>query len=460
MPTATPEAEAQSSRPRVGRLWVSATRPVPAQSVAAFRIGFGLLVTFSSLRFLAKGWVETLYLAPEHHLTYRWFEWIRPLPAALMYVVVAAVAFAGVAMAAGYRTRPAAAVFVVTFGYLELIEATLYLNHYWFMSLVGMLMVALPVDRHWSLDAEQQRVEPSPLVAAWVVWALRAQLAAVYVFAGIAKINHDWLVRAQPMTLWLADRTDTPIIGPLLGLPGVALGFSWAGMLFDCTIVGWLLWRRSRPLAYASLVLFHVVTGLLFQIGVFPLVMILLTLVFFAPDWPDRFVGRRKSDRSSSAEQPEVRGHHAPTTRRPIACLLIVFALVQIWLPLRHYVADSNVRWSEEGYLLAWRVMLTEKAGFVEFEVTDPSTGERWLVDAPLTDWQAAAVSTRPDLIHATALLIAEDEATLGRNEVEVRAYAWVAMNGRPAAQLIDADVDLAAHDRGRVPDGWILPAP
>ena len=131
-------------------------------------------------------------------------------------------------------------------------------------------------------------------------------------------------------------------------------------------------------------------------------------------------------------------------------------------MPLRHFTIDSNVRWSEEGYLLAWRVMLTEKAGHLEFEIHDPNTGDTWIVgpDAVLTDWQAAAAATRPDLIKATADLLAADVTAGGADPVEIRAHAWVSMNGRPAARLIDPRIDLHAHDRGALPDDWILPMP
>ena len=68
------------------RLRDAAQRPVAADSAAVFRIVFGLIVAGSSLRFVWKGWVETLYLAPAQHLTYVGFEWVRPWPAPLMYV--------------------------------------------------------------------------------------------------------------------------------------------------------------------------------------------------------------------------------------------------------------------------------------------------------------------------------------------------------------------------------------
>ena len=59
------------------------------------------------------------------------------------------------------------------------------------------------------------------------------------------------------------------MVGPLLGEVWAAYAFSWAGAFFDLTIVGWLIWRRTRPMAYLVLVAFHLMTYLLFpQIGV------------------------------------------------------------------------------------------------------------------------------------------------------------------------------------------------
>ena len=116
--------------------------------MALFRVAMGLLGAFSAARFLAKGWVEALYLAPDHHLTYPWFPWVRPLPAPLMYVAVAAMIPLGLAVAAGWRTRLAAAGFVVVFTYCELIDAALYLNHYWFVTLTFALLAVLPTS--WS----------------------------------------------------------------------------------------------------------------------------------------------------------------------------------------------------------------------------------------------------------------------------------------------------------------------
>ena len=423
--------------------------------MAVFRIGFGLVVVYSSLRFLAKGWVDRLYLEPEHHLTYPGFGWVQPWPSPWMHLHVVVLALLGGCIALGYRHRLAAVLFVVGFAYTELIDAALYLNHYWFVTLAGLLLVLLPAHHRWPLDARQGRVRAARFVPAGVVWALRAQLAVVYLFAGLAKLNGDWLFRAQPMRLWLADRTHIPIVGPLMDEPLLAFSASWAGAFFDLTIVGWLLWRRSRPWAYAAVVGFHLITGALFQIGVFPWVMILGTLVFFPPDWLSRL--RSGSSRSLGSSTPGF--GRAVGVAKPVVAVLIVLAVVQLVLPLRHYAYPGNVRWTEEGYYGAWRVMVTEKAGYAQYRITDPATGITWQADPRLvlTDWQAEQADVRPDLIHATAHLLARHYREQGRGEVEVRADVWVSMNGRPPRRMVDPTVDLAALPRTLAPAGWIL---
>ncbi len=463
MLTAIPGADQLPAQPLTSsvfrKLSQQARRPVSADSVAAFRIGYGLLVAYSSVRFLAKGWVDALYLEPQHHLTYRWFDWVQPLPAPFMQLHVVALAILGVGIAAGYRHRLATALFLIGFSYTELLEASLYLNHYWFITLTGFLLLLLPVHHHWSLDAAAGRVSSHRYVAAGVVWALRAQLAVVYCFAGVAKLNPDWLLRAQPMRLWLADRTHLPLIGPLLDEPVVAYLASWAGAAFDCSIVAWLLWRKTRPYAYMVLVLFHLATAALFQIGIFPWVMICCSLIFFQPSWPRRLAGARQVVSRSTSRRWEVT---RPATSRLAVALLAVLALVQLVLPLRHYAIAGNVRWTEEGYYFAWRVMLTEKAGHVDYQVTDPATGYSWTVDPQLvlTDWQVTHAATRPDLIQTTAYLISDYYRRHGIPAVQVRADAWTSINGYPARPLVDPTIDLVAYRRGQLPAGWILEPP
>ena len=141
-------------------------------SFVAFRVAFGVLAAAGQFRFVARGWVEEFLLAPDVHLTYAGFGWVRPLPTSAMYVIVLGLGVLGLLIAAGVATRPAAALFAVGFAYVELMEAALYLNHYWFMTLAAVVLAVVP-------GPQGDRV---PVVS---IWALRGQLAVVYVFIAL-----------------------------------------------------------------------------------------------------------------------------------------------------------------------------------------------------------------------------------------------------------------------------------
>ncbi|MET0595407.1 MAG: HTTM domain-containing protein, partial [Polyangiaceae bacterium] len=96
-----------------------------------------------------------------------------------------------------------------------------------------------------------------------------------------------------------------------------------------------------------------------------------------------------------------------------------------------------------------------------EFALVDRSSGARRLVPMRdhLTRSQEKAMATQPDMILAFAHHLAEDELRAGR-DVEVHADVQVVLNGRAAAPLIDANVDLAREEDGFLPKRWILPAP
>ena len=69
-------------------------------------------------------------------------------------------------------------------------------------------------------------------------------------------------------------------------------------------------------------------------------------------------------------------------------------------------------------------------------------------------------MSGQPDLVLQLGHAIAADLRARGIDDVEVRAEAWVSMNGRPAQLLIDPTVDLARTPDGLGRAGWILPSP
>lgn len=424
------------------RLRAALSAPLDAASLVAFRVAFGLLMFAGTVRFALRGWIDELYVAPDFHFHYWGFGWIEPLPRAGMWAVFAAIAALSLLIAAGVWYRAAVALFFVLFTYVELIDRATYLNHYYFISVAALLLLALPIGRG---------VTTAP---AWALYALRAQIGLVYVFAGLAKLRPDWLLHAQPLKIWLAAHGDFPLLGPLFRLPWTPYAMSWAGALFDLTVPFLLLRPRARPWAYAAVVGFHGLTGALFPIGMFPWIMASAALIFFPPDWPCRLADRLAPGTCSRGPVP--RTTLAPAPPLLLAAISLHLAL-QLALPLRRLAYPGETAWTEEGFRFAWQVMLVEKVGAVTFRVRDPATGRERRIDPEprLTAQQAKQMAFQPDMILEYAHHLAAEHPG-----AEVRADAFVTYNGRPNARLIDPDTDLARERDTLAPKPWILPAP
>lgn len=440
----------------LGRLRRAAGRELPAESVALARIVFGLVAAASAVRLLAHGWVAALWLEPDVLLG--WPTRDLPLPPGpLLHALVAFLGVLGLAVTVGAGTRPAAGLFALGFGYLELVDRTTYLNHHWAMTLVAALLTVVPSDGVWSVAAwRSQRRAPGP--PAWGLWLLRAQVAVVYVFAGVAKVDGDWLLRGEPLATWLRARADLALVGGLLSEPWTAVVASWAGLAFDLTIVGWLWWRPTRVPAVAAVVGFHAVTGWLFPaIGVFPWLMAGVATLWLPPSWPRL---RRPGRSAAARERPPVGPRQAPTA--PVLAGAALWIAVQVLLPLRHLAIPGQVDWTEEGGRLSWRVMADEKVGWAVLHVTDPhsrTTHDVQLVDV-LTPRQAHVAAVRPDLLHQVADLLADRAEAGGEDRPAVTVDAVVSWNGRPRAPLVDPTVDLAAVPWRPGGQPWVLAAP
>ncbi len=436
-------------------------RPVDAAWLVAARFVFGMTMFVSMVRFIAYGWIDRFFVAPRFHFTYFGFEWVEPLSGPAMHALFWVMAALALAFALGLWFRAVALLFAVGFAYLQLVDVTIYLNHYYGAWLIGLVLAASPAGTHGALRLRSRAFTPIGTVpVAWLA-LLRFQVAVVYVFAGIAKMHADWLVHGQPLGIWLGAATDLPVVGSWFAIPGVPLAMSWAGMLFDTTIVAWLLWRRTRPFAFVAVVVFHVLTRLIFPIGMFPVIMIGSALVFFEPTWPRDLRARIVRRRPAPAAETEAAPPPSPAFRIGVA-IACVYALVQIALPLRSHAYDGNVLWHEQGMRFSWRVMVREKNGSVTFTVTSPQTGRREEVGPGryLNDQQTREMAGQPDLILQLAHRIRDDHARRWGTPVEVRVRALVSLNGRRGALLVDPEVDLAQVQPGLGDASWILPAP
>jgi hypothetical protein len=194
-----------------------------------------------------------------------------------------------------------------------------------------------------------------------------------------------------------------------------------------------------------AVVVFHVLTKLLFNIGMFPFIMIFSTLIFFSADFHQRLLQPLRQFR------PNLQSLHLQL--KPNYVLWLPFLTLQLLLPLRHYAYAGNVLWTEEGYRFSWRVMLVEKNGLATFRVEDKVSGRQSEVTNShyLTQFQEKQMAIQPDFMLQYARFLAQEYQEKHQFlEPQVFVQSYVNLNGRTSKTFIDPELDLLS-----VKDDW-----
>ncbi len=513
----------QSSTSTLGRVRAFLGKPVDGAGLAYFRVAFGAIMFWEMWRFLdpAHGWVEAYYTGKDFYFTYWPFTFVAPLPEPFIQLVFVATMAVAALFAAGLFYRVAAPALFVGLAYIFLLEKARYLNHFYLIVLIAFLMIWLPANRTFSLDARRRPALSSATVPAWTRYLLMFQVGVPYFFGGIAKINGDWL-RGEPLRAWLAARTDFPLIGGLFEAEPVVWAMTYGALFLDLFVVFFLLHRRTRAFAFAAALGFHLMNSRLFGIGVFPWTMIAATAIFFDPAWPRQvwadlnarkqrpanriaglYVGAivgfwlggflpetfspwraaiaaggtaiagyhlaellqpQGSEVPARARQRAKKGARVPapatfTVATPVVVLLAAWVAIQVLVPLRHLVVPGDVHWTEEGHNYAWHMKLRDKDADAEFTVV--ADGEELSVDDAdlLTSRQERKMEARPHMMVQYAQYLEDLFEEQGYQEVEVYVDAHVSLNGREFQRFIDPTFDLTTQ---RYPwvghQDWILP--
>jgi hypothetical protein len=490
----------QLSRPNI---------PTSIAPLVSFRILFGLLTFFSTLRFWYMGWIEKHYIQPIFHFKYFGFEWVEPLSAYGMYAIHVILLLASLGVMFGFLYRLSAIFLFLTFTYCQLIDLTYYLNHYYFVSLVAFLLIFVPAHRFYSLDSvlfrnksENQSkthkkkniksnsgffssvgnffsVSPSLSISrAWIL-IFQLQLSITYFYAGLAKLNSEWLFDAMPLKIWLPPHYDMPIFGFLMKYEITAYIFSWTGMFYDLLIPFALFYKKTRIWAYFAVVGFHAMTGYLFQIGVFPVVMILLTLIFFEAKHHEMVLNFISSIISKLIINFKSKKYFLfySTTRtlllNPLKNFqfisqkwlyaLSIYLVFQVLFPFRFMLYSNQpynetLFWKEEGYRFSWRVMLMEKFGSATFYVKNPITNKEGMVDNSefLNLHQEKQMAFQPDMILQYAHFLEDKYKTTENPNPIIRAEVYVTLNGRRSQLFFDPNLDLSKLKDSFLEKKWI----
>jgi len=378
------------------------------------------------------------------------------------YWLFAICALAALFVALGLYYRSSMALLFITFTYIELMDKSTYLNHYYFVSMVCLLMNLVPANCRFSLDAYRTKELRGGQVPRWCVDVIKLFVCIIYFYAGLAKLNSDWLLHAQPLRIWLPSKNDLFLIGPLLSKVEVAYVFSWVGCLYDLSIPWLLLNSKSRPWAFGAVIVFHVLTSILFPIGMFPYFMIGTALIFFSPAFHENILERLRKAFSLPMMSADVTVNEFAFRRYSnyrTALALSLFFLLQLVIPFRYLAYPGELFWTEEGYRFSWRVMLMEKAGYAQFTVID-ETGKRAVINNEefLTPLQEKMMAAQPDMIVYYAHVLRDHYSNRGFRDPRVFVDSYVTLNGRLGRAMIGPTTDLALVEDSFQHKSWILP--
>lgn len=414
---------------------------------------------YSIIRFWYKGWINELYIQPKFHFSYYGFEWVKPL-GDYTYLIFVLCFISSFLVMIGFRYRFSIVLFFLSFTYIELMDKTTYLNHYYFISILSFLLIFIPCNAIFSVDNLINK-RKFVKVPKWNIDVLKLLITIVYLYAGLAKINSDWLFEAMPLKIWLQSKYDLPLIGNnLLQMKWVHYAMSWGGMLYDLSIPFLLMINRTRVIAFLLVIFFHVFTLILFPIGMFPHIMIFSSMIFFSSKFHKKIIDRICSliKLNNKPELISLEFYDSPYKKIKLI-IVSVFFLIQLIVPFRYQLYPGELFWHEQGYRFSWRVMLIEKIGYTNFKIFDPETSSSFMVDSSeyLTPVQEKQMSFQPDFILEFSHFLGKKFSSKSKR-VEVYADSFVALNGRPSQRFIDPNVNLYDEKESFKNKNWVLP--
>ena len=427
---------------------------VDIASLVFFRIAFGLLMVCEI--WILRHQIAASWIHPRFLFKYYGFSWVHPWPGNGLYLHWYAMGVFAFFIAIGFFCRLNAALFCLSYTYFFLLDEGRYVNHAYLICLFSFLLIFVPAHRALSVDSWLRPKIRSQIAPAWTLWLFRTQMAAVYFFAGIAKIAPDWL-RGEPMRTWLTHNIHSSLVDRFsqeVWAPYVA---SYTALLIDLLAAPLLFWRRTRLAAFCLIVVFHLLNAQFFTIGIFPWLAIAATTLFLSPSWPRRIISAFRP----AVTPAKLKTSKLPAPKKPVLILsfLAVYIAIQIVVPLAHFFYPGGIEWTYLEHHFSWQMLLRQKTTTTFFYVTDPNNDETYQIKLReyLGPRQIARMGWRPDMVQQFARYLATVTLRSGPKPLKVQVRMFVSVNGRKPQLFIDPNVDLVAEPRRWGRPRWLL---
>ena len=420
---------------------------VDSSKLIVFRIFFGLLIMIECWGAIATGWVKETFVDVNFTINFIGFDWTQMLVGETMYIIYAVMGFLGLLIMLGAFYRTAVIGFFLLWGLTYFMQKSHYNNHYYLLMLVSFLMIWMPANKYLSLDVNMNSKLRSYSAPRWNYLIFQILISCVYIFAAIAKLTPGWLnnhflpLRLSSSAQWFESKFGENVFSEFLRNKDLAQFLSLSGIGFDFLIIPLLLFKPTRKIAFAAAVIFHLFNSITLQIGIFPYFALALCIFFFENEEIKKMFLPFKS-RNVMDERVQI----SQKKKNLVLWFLVIFSIIQIYLPLRHHLIKDDVTWTEEGHRMAWRMMLRSKNGTGHFvtHLPDGKVVHENLMKH-LSIHQLNSVKTKPDMIWQFAQILKQQYQDKGIDSVKIYYKASkVKINDGPYFDFIDPNVDLA----------------
>lgn len=461
-----------------------AFQQVDGASLGIFRILFALMAFYNTGKYLDKELLDYRYGLPEFHIPMPFFDWV-PVPSVeTIYIMYLALLVCSGFLLIGLCHRIAAALYVLIYSWIFVLDASYYMNHYYLMIIIAFMMIFLPMSNCYSIkQALSKRTnrfsflsDSSNTAPLWAIWALRIKVEIVLIYAGLVKLNEDWLLRAEPLSMWLKESyiNEGHIFGNLVLENWFIYIGAYSVILLHCLGAPLLMYKKTRLWVFFIYCLFHIMNSYTFHIGVFPWLTIAMTTIFFAPNWPRNIFMRIKtalgiqehaqtlSTTTTATNKNSSSSTQISFIQKAVVIFVFTYLGAQILIPLRPLLYPGPVIWNEKGHEYSWRMKLrdTDCIGHIQIQ---SSLGRTWnLHRFDLLEWinprQMDNYTCHPRNLIYLSQFLEKKWAENGYPNVAIFSYIKKSVNGRHPQYIISPTKNLTKLTYNHWQLDWLEP--
>nr|CAD7447937.1 unnamed protein product [Timema bartmani] len=121
------------------------------------------------------------------------FDVLKPLPLDWMCIIHLIMWAGAFGIMLGFFFKWSCFAFIAPYWYIVLLDKSSWNNHSYLYGLISILLLGTDANRFWSIDGLFGRVRSNSHVPLWNYIVLRFQFFVLYFFAGLKKMDRDWI---------------------------------------------------------------------------------------------------------------------------------------------------------------------------------------------------------------------------------------------------------------------------